>query len=110
VKEGVRFDRSEAKVLGGVRRFRYRIHKHQEASWRCGSLELQGRRREMYQKSLKENLSGAASRSYGEERGLVFSRTPDDAAGDSEAVRRYRRFFQTHDLDGLSRGRPRPDR
>jgi hypothetical protein len=59
----------------------------------------------MQQKSSKETLSGTAARGYHEDpqepRFLPPRSTGNDAPGDTDAVKRYRRFFQTHDVNGL---------
>ena len=40
----------------------------------------------------------------------LFHRARNENIIGTGGNRHYRRFFQTHDLDGLSRGRLRPDR
>ena len=59
----------------------------------------------MFEKSLRQSLYGTTARSHPAEH-AVGPYCPDDAADDSEAVKRYRRFFQTHDLTGLPHKRP----
>jgi hypothetical protein len=56
----------------------------------------------MPQTQLKSELYETTTR-YPEQRTPVV-RPFDDASGDNETVQRYRRFFATHDLNGLPRG------
>jgi hypothetical protein len=60
---------------------------------------------DMQQKSSNETLSGTATRGYQDDpqepRFLPPRSAGNDAPGDTDAVKRYRRFFQTHDLNGL---------
>lgn len=63
----------------------------------CG---IQGRI-EMIEKSRKDRLYGTTARSYQEQAPLVARATGNEPTGDSEAIKRFRHFFQTHDLSGL---------
>jgi hypothetical protein len=56
----------------------------------------------MYQKPLDESRYDTTPQSYPEQC-INGSHLCSDAADESEAVKRYRRFFQTHALDGLRR-------
>ena len=56
----------------------------------------------MAQKPLKDRLSGAAAWSDPAPR-IPVVRPFDDPSGDNETVKRYRRFFETHDLSGRPR-------
>ena len=53
----------------------------------------------MLPERLRDIYSGPRARLQSEERAVV--RPIDDAPGDSDEVRRYRRFFADHDLRGL---------
>ncbi|HEY0526833.1 MAG TPA: hypothetical protein VGD08_25800 [Stellaceae bacterium] len=55
----------------------------------------------MIDKPGKVSLYGATARAYQDVGGVVPRPSIDNASGDSEAVKRYRRFFETHDLRGL---------
>jgi hypothetical protein len=55
----------------------------------------------MVDKPGKVSLYGATARAYQDVCGVVPRPNTDNAPGDSEAVKRYRRFFETHDLRGL---------
>jgi len=50
------------------------------------------------------SLHGATARAYQDVGSVVPRPSVNDAPGDSEAVKRYRRFFETHDLRGLPQG------
>ena len=54
----------------------------------------------MLSDSLRDFASRPRARFDPDERGAVV-RPIDDAPGDSPEVKRYRRFFATHDLHGL---------
>jgi hypothetical protein len=53
--------------------------------------------------SLRDSLRGMAATPRREH--IDFAPRPNvrDAPGDSDSVKRYRRFFETHDLHGLPR-------
>ena len=59
----------------------------------------------MQQKSSKQTVSAIAARGYlddpQEPRFVPPRCAASDAPGDTDAVKRYRRFFQTHDVNGL---------
>ncbi len=48
----------------------------------------------------RARLSGTESRAYPEPQGRPVPLNAD-VSGDSEEVRRYRRFFATHDINGM---------
>jgi len=55
----------------------------------------------MQEKSWKSSVSDTAAAPYREPSSIAPRPTAIDAPGDSDTVRRYRQFFQTHDLRGL---------
>jgi hypothetical protein len=58
----------------------------------------------MIDKPGRGSLYGTTARAYQDIGGIVPRPSVNDAPGDSEAVKRYRRFFETHDLRGLPQG------
>jgi hypothetical protein len=63
----------------------------------------------MSDKVLKEAIHTTSHRRYQESSTVSPRPTATGAPGDSEALRAYRRFFQTHDLNGRRAG-PRAPR
>jgi hypothetical protein len=55
----------------------------------------------MLDKSRKDSLYGMAGTPYRGQSSIVPRPTLNDVPGDSESLKRYRRFFETHDLRGL---------
>ena len=55
----------------------------------------------MLKESLKDNLYGMAATPFREQSPVAPRPNVKDAAGDNDSVKRYRRFFETHDLHGL---------
>jgi hypothetical protein len=55
----------------------------------------------MQEKPWKNSVSGTAATPYREPSLIAPRPAVTDAPGDSESVKRYRQFFQTHDLHGL---------
>jgi hypothetical protein len=51
----------------------------------------------------RDSLYGRAATPYREQSQVAPRPLVADAPGDSESVKRYRRFFETHDLHGLPR-------
>ena len=55
----------------------------------------------MLKESLRDSLHGIAATSRREHIDFAPRTNVSDAPGDSDSVKRYRRFFETHDLHGL---------
>jgi hypothetical protein len=55
----------------------------------------------MIEKSRIDSLYDTTTRAYREQGAVVPRSTATDAGGDSETIKQYRRFFETHDLRGL---------
>src|SRR5947209_3363721 len=55
----------------------------------------------MIEKSRKDSLSGPTARPYQEQAPVAPRATGNEPTGDSEAIKRYRYFFQTHNFSGL---------
>jgi hypothetical protein len=49
----------------------------------------------------RDSLYGMATTPYREQSLVAPRPNVNDAPGDSDSVKRYRRFFETHDLHGL---------
>ena len=57
----------------------------------------------MLKESQKDSLHGTAATPYWERSPVAPRPNVKDAPGDSDSVKGYRRFFETHDLHGLPR-------
>jgi hypothetical protein len=64
----------------------------------------------MPEKPWKDTVSGTAAAPYREQSSIAPRPTVTGALGDSDSVKRYRQFFQTHDLHGLPRRGSEPNR
>jgi hypothetical protein len=64
----------------------------------------------MPEKPWIDAVPGTAATPYREPSLIAPRPTVTDASGDSESIKRYRQFFQTHDLHGLPRRDAQPNR
>jgi hypothetical protein len=57
----------------------------------------------MFDKPRRDGLHTAPPQPYQRSSAVSPRAAASDAPGDSEAIRQYRRFFETHDLSGTPR-------
>ena len=62
---------------------------------------LTRRRTNVLKESQRDSLYGTAATPYREQSPVTPRSKVGDAPGDSDSLKRYRRFFETHDLHGL---------